>query len=125
MNYLVNSAEMYIKMKKIILNKDDKVLFEYEGVKYLVENYESTYSYHYPNKYLLYSAAPKKFLCFHYYELIHVSYFKEDTCGEDYKSGSAKTVLVKKLIESYLKEKKNRELAESNACNYYKGGTLK
>ena len=110
-------------MKKIILNKDDKVLFEYEGVEYLVENYESTDNYHYPNKYLLYSAVPTKLLCFYYYKCIHCCYFKESAF--DYSYGLAKTESVKKLIQSYLEEKRNRDLIKLNIENYNKGGLLK
>ena len=108
----------------ILLNKDSKVLYEYDGVKYLVDNYESRELPHYPTKYLLYSLTPNKFLCFYWYPCIHHIYIKESIYNSGGQEGMMKRNNVKLLIQSYLKNKEENDLIQLNNDNYNKGGVL-
>ena len=52
-------------MKRIIVNKDSKVLFNYKGIDYLVENYQTMGSYGQKiEAYDLYDSKTKGFLFF-------------------------------------------------------------
>jgi len=108
----------------ILLNKDSKVLYEYDGVKYLVDNYDTREAPHYPTKYLLYSQTQNKFLCFSWYPCIHHIHIRESIYSGDGQIGMAKRNNVRLLIESYLKDKKEKDLIQLNNDNYNKGGML-
>lgn len=102
-------------MKRIIVNKDSKALYTYEGIDYLVENYPISVRYSFNQKYVLYSTTTVNFLFFFSYYPKLKEITSNDACSQED---------VKDLIQRYLREKKNKELAELKEKKFYDGGVL-
>lgn len=119
-------------MKRIIINKGFKVLFNYKGIDYLVENYQTTGSYGQKiEAYDLYDTKTKEFLFFQWYPKLWSSKYPNSLhCPEtdDYYTNLNKGILkieqTKLIIKEYLEHKRRIERAKLNEDNFLKGGTL-
>lgn len=119
-------------MKKLLLNKHSKVLFNYKGIEYLVENYQTLGNYGQKIEvYDLYDIKTKEFLFFQWYPKLWsskypTSLFNPET--NDYYTNLNKGVLklehTKLVIKDYLGHKRKIERTKLNEDNFLKGGTL-
>ena len=119
-------------MKRITVNKGFKVLFNYKGIDYLVENYQTMGCYGQKiEAYDLYDTKTKEFLFFQWYPKLWSSKYPNSLhCPEtdDYYTNLNKGILkieqTKLIIKEYLEHKRRIERAKLNEDNFLKGGVI-